>query len=267
LYVSYACPWAHRTLITRHLKGLTDLIDVTVVHWHLGDKGWRFSEPEPLYGKQYLSELYLKANPDYSARFTVPILWDKKTETIVNNESSEIIRFLNTEFNDLIEPKYKEVDIYQEKYRKQIDEINEWVYDGINNGVYKTGFATTQEAYDEAVYKLFECLDRVEKLLKESGGDYLLGKDFTEADLRLYPTIVRFDPVYVQHFKCNIDMIRTGYPLIHKWLRNLYWNNPAFKDTTNFEHIKFHYTKSHLKYNPYGITAAGPVPNIMPLDK
>lgn len=267
LYVSLACPWAHRTLITRKLKGLEDFIDITVVDWFLGDKGWRFSEPEPLYGCNYLSEIYKKANPEYNARFTVPVLWDKKAKTIVNNESSEIIRMLNTAFNDQLDEEHRKVDIYPAKHRAEIDEINEWVYDNINNGVYKTGFATTQEAYDDNVYKVFEALDKVEKQLKTSGGPFLLGADFTEADLRLYPTIVRFDPVYVQHFKCNIAMIRDGYPEIHKWLRNLYWNNDAFKSTTNFDHIKFHYTKSHIKYNPFGITAAGPLPNILPLDR
>lgn len=267
LYVSWACPWAHRTLITRKLKGLDKFIDITIVGWFLGDKGWAFDEPEPLYGFDHLSQLYKKANPDYDARYTVPVLWDKKTETIVNNESSEIIRMFNTAFNEQLDEEHRSIDIYPTKHQAEIDSINEWVYDGINNGVYKTGFATTQEAYDSHVYKVFEALDKAESLLKNSGGPFLLGADFTEADLRLYPTIVRFDPVYVQHFKCNLAMIRDGYPELHKWLRNLYWNNEAFKSTTNFEHIKFHYTKSHLKYNPFGITPAGPLPNILPLDR
>ncbi|VVT50332.1 uncharacterized protein SAPINGB_P002710 [Magnusiomyces paraingens] len=275
LYVSYACPWAHRTLITRKLKGLEDFIDVSVVDWFLGPDGWRFTTPDKvpgatidsLYGSKFLRDLYFRANPDYSARFTVPILWDKKTETIVNNESSEIIRMLYTEFDDLIAPEFRGVNPYPEKHAAAIDELNEWIYNDINNGVYKSGFATTQEAYDENVHKLFKALDRVESILEKSSGPYLLGEDFTEADLRLYPTIVRFDPVYVQHFKCNIGMIRHDYPAINKWLVHLYWDIPAFKDTTDFDHIKFHYTKSHLKYNPFGITPAGPLPNILPKDK
>lgn len=272
LYVSYACPWAHRTLITRELKGLTDLISISVVDWFLGANGWRFTTPDKvpgatkddLYDSKFLKDIYFKSEPNYEGRFTVPVLWDKKTEKIVNNESSEIIRMFYTEFDDLIDEKYKGINFWKEPYKQKIDELNEWIYDDINNGVYKSGFATNQEVYDKHVTTLFSSLDKVEKILEESEGDYLLGKEFTEADLRLYPTIIRFDPVYVQHFKCNIGMIRYNYPNIHKWLQLLYWDNPAFKDTTNFEHIKYHYTKSHLKYNPYGITPLGPVPNILP---
>lgn len=272
LYVSYACPWAHRTLLTRHLKGLVGIITVSVVDWYMGANGWRFTTPEKvpgatpdhLYGSQYLKEIYQKAQPDYSGRITVPVLWDKKSETIVNNESSEIIRILYTQFDDLIDDKYKGINFYKPENAKKIDELNEWIYNDINNGVYKSGFATTQEAYEENVTTLFKSLDRVENILAKSDGPYLLGKEFTEADLRLYPTIVRFDPVYVQHFKCNIGMIRYNYPHIHKWLQHLYWDIPGFKETTHFDHIKFHYTKSHLKYNPYGITALGPLPHILP---
>lgn len=261
-------------LITRQLKGLEEFFPVTVVDWFLGDNGWTFpaddksvpgAQPDPLYHSKRVMDLYLKANPDYEARATVPIVWDKKKETIVSNESAEIIRFLNTAFNDQIAPEFSKIDIYPETLQKDIDELNEWVYNDINNGVYKSGFATTQEAYDSNVYKLFDSLDRVEKILEESEGEFLFGKNLTEADIRLYTTIVRFDVVYQQHFKCNIRDIRSGYPAIHKWLRNLYWKNPAFKDTTNFEHIKKHYTKSHVKYNPFGITPAGPLPNILPL--
>jgi putative glutathione S-transferase len=209
--------------------------------------------------------VYELAEPEYTGRWTVPVFWDKKNQTIVSNESAEIIRFMGTEFDDLVEDKYKQIELYPKRLQSSIDDLNGWMYDLINNGVYKCGFATTQDAYDENVYKLFDALDRVEKILDDSNGPFLLGKDLTEADIRLYTTIVRFDPVYVQHFKCNIRDIRHGYPAIHKWLRNLYWNNPAFKDTTNFDHIKFHYTKSHLTINPFSITPAGPIPNIMPL--
>ena len=280
LYVSYACPWAHRTLITRTLKGLTGIIGVTVVHWHMDNNGWRFATeeegkteaigagPEPFYGFKRLKELYFKANPDYAGRFTVPVLWDKKLETIVNNESSEIIRILNTEFNSIIDEEYTSVDIYPEDLRAKINELNDWIYPTINNGVYKAGFATKQEPYEREVKAVFESLDKIEKILEErhaTGEEFLLGNDITEADIRLYPTLVRFDPVYHQHFKCNIRMLRHDYPHIHRYLRTLYWKNDAFKDTTNFEHIKFHYTKSHPQINPYGITPLGPLPNILPL--
>lgn len=280
LYVSYACPWAHRTLITRIIKGLTGIIGVTVVHWHMDNNGWRFateeegktdakdSLPEPFYGFQRLKELYYKANPNYEGRFTVPVLWDKKLETIVNNESSEIIRMLNTEFNDIIPEKYAKIDIYPEAFRSEIEEFNDWIYPTINNGVYKAGFATKQEPYETEVTNLFKSLDRLEDILKDKHDkceEYLVNNQLTEVDIRLFTTLVRFDPVYHQHFKCNIKMIRHDYPHIHRYLRNLYWKDEAFGSTTNFEHIKFHYTKSHPQINPHGITPVGPLPNIMPL--
>lgn len=281
LYVSYACPWAHRTLIMRSLKGLVGIISVSVVHWHMDSKGWRFATEEeqskeengattePLYGFKRLSELYFKAEPNYDGRFTVPVLWDKKLNQIVNNESSEIIRIFNKEFNDLLPKEFAELDFYPSKLQKEIDQLNDWIYPNINNGVYKTGFATKQEPYERECKNLFEHLDKVEAILKTQIKDKkesnLLSNSLTEADIRLFTTIIRFDPVYVQHFKCNIKMIRFHYPYIHEWVRNLYWNNDAFKLTTNFEHIKFHYTKSHPAINPYGITPLGPVPNILPL--
>ena len=280
LYVSYACPWAHRTLIARLTKGLAGIIGVTVVHWHMDNNGWRFgteeesktesrdSTPEPLYGFHRLKELYYKANPEYQGRFTVPVLWDKKLETIVNNESSEILRIFNTEFNALVPEEQAAIDLYPEPLRAQIDELNEWIYPNINNGVYKTGFATKQEPYEKEVTNLFNYLDKLEELLKarhDKCEEYLLGTLLTEADIRLFTTLVRFDPVYHQHFKCNIRMIRHDYPHIHRYLRNLYWKDDAFKSTTHFDHIKFHYTKSHPQINPHGITPFGPLPNIMPL--
>ncbi|KAM3123749.1 hypothetical protein ACQ2H7_002974 [Candidozyma auris] len=288
LYVSLACPWAHRVLITRLFKGLTQALPVTIVHWHMDENGWRFptkeelatvkngdislGTAEPLYGFERLKQLYYKANPDYDGRFTVPVLWDKQKETIVNNESSEIIRMLNTEFNDLLPADYAEVDLYPEELRSKIDEINELVYDNINNGVYKTGFATSQDVYEKEVKNVFAHLDKVEEILKSNQEQdpkhrFLIGTTLTEADVRLYTTIVRFDPVYVQHFKCNIGMIRHDYPYINEWLKLLYWKIPAFKDSTDFSHIKKHYTKSHKGINPHGITPVGPIPDARTLNK
>lgn len=276
LYVSYACPWAHRTLIVRKLKGLEDIVSFTAVHWHMGDKGWRFATPdEHIAGESvtpdpvhqnftHLRDIYFEQNPDYTGRFTVPTLYDKRTNRIVNNESSEIIRMFYHEFDNLLEEPYKSVDLLPKKLEKDIDELNEWVYSDINNGVYKSGFATTQEAYEKAVHQLFKSLDRIENALVTSSTPYLLSSPtITEADVRLYTTIARFDPVYVQHFKCNIRDIRSGYPALHKWLRHLYWDIPAFKETTQWEHIKKHYTKSHGQINPFGITPVGPLPDIL----
>ena len=263
LYISYACPWAHRTLIVRKLKGLEDIITFSSVHWEMLEKGWRFPRkdenvpgenvtPDPLHeGFTHLRQIYFEQNPDYEGRFTVPTLYDKKAKRIVNNESAEIIRMLYTAFDDLIADEYKKVDLLPKDLESKIDEVNEWTYNDINNGVYKSGFASTQEAYEKAVTQLFKSLDRVEEHLSSSPGPYYWGDKITETDVRLYTTIIRFDPVYVQHFKCNIRDIRSGYPALHKWVRKLYWDVPAFKDTTQFEHIKKHYTKSHKQINPF----------------
>ncbi|KAL2754525.1 hypothetical protein ACRALDRAFT_1070285 [Sodiomyces alcalophilus JCM 7366] len=284
LYISYACPWACRTLAVRKLKGLEDVISFSAVHWHLGEKGWRFATPDdppedipgenvipdPVEGHEsftHLRQIYFESNPQYEGRFTVPVLYDKQTKTIVSNESSEILRMLGTEFDDLIEPRFREWNPYPHNLRSQIDEANDWIYDLINNGVYKSGFATTQAAYDRNVVALFEALDRAEAHLASSDGPYWFGKELTEVDIRLFVTIIRFDPVYVQHFKCNLRDIRSGYPRLHTWMRNLYWNHPAFKETTQFEHIKWHYTRSHLQINPLAITPYGPNPDVLPLDK
>jgi len=276
LYVSYACPWAHRTLIVRNLKGLQDIIPFTSVHWHMGEKGWRFATanedvagesvtPDPNHPNfTHLREIYYEQNPDYTGRFTVPVLYDKKAGRIVNNESSEIIRMLYYAFDDLLDDSHKALDLYPEHLRTAIDEQNDWVYNDINNGVYKSGFATTQAAYEKAVTTLFASLTRIESHLAASTTPYLHSSPHvTEADVRLYTTIARFDPVYVQHFKCNIADIRSGFPALHKWVRNLYWGNEAFGKTTQWEHIKKHYTKSHGQINPFGITPVGPVPDIL----
>ncbi|TQS32290.1 hypothetical protein Golomagni_07401, partial [Golovinomyces magnicellulatus] len=185
-----------------------------------------------------------------------------------SNESSEIVRMLGSEFDDLIGEEYKKIVVYPEALQKEIEETHSWVYDLINNGVYKSGFATTSEAYERNVIALFEALDRAEKhLAGQKDGPYWFGKQLTEVDIRLYVTIVRFDPVYVQHFKCNIRDIRSGYPALNNWMRNLYWKHPAFGETTQFEHIKWHYTRSHTQINPPSITPVGPLPNILPLDE
>lgn len=271
LYVSLACPWATRTLIVRKLKGLEDIISVTVVSPRMGAQGWPFAnvdpfpgaDVDPLYKSEHIKDLYFKADPNYGGRFTVPVLWDKKNHTIVNNESSEIIRVFNTAFNDVIPAEKARLDLYPKDLRAQIDDVNEWIYPSINNGVYRAGFATTQVAYEKAVIELFEALDKVENIL--AGKEYLVGDKLTEADVRLYVTIIRFDPVYVGHFKCNLRSIRDGYPAIHTWLRKLYWNNDAFKSQTDFNHIKTHYYWSHPSINPTRVVPVGPIPDIKPL--
>ncbi len=256
LYVSLACPWAHRTLIFRKLKGLEEMIPVTVVHWHMGSQGWEFREEdgadaEPNYGFQRLYELYQKADPNYTGRVTVPVLWDEKEETIVSNESAEIIRMLNSAFDGI---GAKPGDYYPEVLREEIDAINAEVYSKVNNGVYKAGFATTQEAYEEAVTDLFEALDKLEERL--SGQRYLAGDRITEADWRLFTTLVRFDPVYVGHFKCNIRRL-VDYPNLWAYTRDLY-QQPGIAETVNLEHIKKHYYVSHKSINPTGVVPKGP---------
>jgi len=249
LYVSFACPWAHRTLIVRALKDLEDIISVSVVEYLLGKDGWAFSEslPDHANGKKFLKEVYFKAEERYSARFTVPVLWDKKLNTIVNNESSEIIRFLNEEFDEWGK---KGVTFYPSELRNEIDEINAWIYDDINNGVYKAGFATKQEPYEVAYKKLFAALGRVEEILSKK--QFLLGEVLTESDIRLFTTIVRFDPVYHTHFKCSGGTITHDYPNILRWLRQIY-QIPKVAETVNMEHIKKHYFMSHLQINPFQI--------------
>ena len=256
LYVCRACPWAHRTLIFRKLKKLDDLITVSTVSPLMGDVGWTFNEDEgssgdPVNGARTLGEIYLKADPKYSGRVTVPVLWDKKTRTIVNNESSEIIRMFNAAFNGLTRDR---TDYYPEKLRPEIDRINDLVYANINNGVYRAGFATTQEAYEEAFDKLFDALDTVEAIL--AGHRYLAGNALTEADWRLFTTLVRFDAVYVGHFKCNRKRI-ADYPNLSNYLRELY-QVPGVAGTVDMHHIKTHYYASHRHINPTGIVPKGP---------
>lgn len=256
LYVSYACPWAHRTLIFRKLKGLEDLISVSVVDPLMLENGWEFHDRDGatvdhLFGSRALWEIYVKADPAYSGRVTVPVLWDKQTGTIVSNESSEIIRMFNSAFDGLTG---NTLDFYPEELRGEIDEVNKRVYDTLNNGVYKSGFATTQAAYESAVYPLFETLDWLEERLARQR--YLFGNSQTEADWRLFTTLVRFDAVYVGHFKCNIRRIE-DYPNLSAYLRDLY-QTPYVAETVNMRHIKDHYYRSHKTINPTGVVPAGP---------
>jgi putative glutathione S-transferase len=256
LYVSLACPWAHRALIFRVLKGLEAMIDVSVVHWLMLDQGWTFAEgpgvvPDPIGGARHLHEVYTRADPRYSGRVTVPVLWDKKRETIVNNESSEIIRMFNSAFDEI---GAKPGDYYPPALRGEIDALNERIYATVNNGVYKAGFATTQEAYEEAVGPLFETLDVLEERLATKA--FLTGDATTEADWRLFTTLIRFDAVYVGHFKCNIRRI-ADYPRLSAYLRRLLAVE-GVADTIDFGHIKRHYYESHRTINPTGIVPVGP---------
>ena len=257
LYVSLACPWAHRTLIFRKLKGLEDLIDVSIVDAKMPDEhGWMFTgtngaTKDKLHGADYMWQVYVRAAPDISGRATIPVLWDKKTDTIVSNESAEIIRMFNSAFNKLTG---NTDDYYPEELRDQIDEINGRVYNDVNNGVYKAGFATSQEAYNEAVTALFTSLDWLEDIL--SRNRYLTGDRITEADWRLFTTLVRFDAVYVGHFKCNRARI-ADFPHLSRFLKELYdW--PGVAETVNLEHIRTHYYWSHTSINPHRIVPIGP---------
>ncbi len=256
LYVSFACPWAHRTLIFRKLKGLEDMISVSVVHPFMGEDGWTFEAgegvvPDDVNGKRFLREIYVAADETYTGRVSVPVLWDKQTSTIVNNESSEIIRMLNSAFDGI---GASAGDYYPDGLRGEIDAINDRVYDTVNNGVYKCGFAASQSAYDEAVSALFETLDWLEETLSRSR--YLTGDAPSEADWRLFPTLVRFDPVYVVHFKCNRKRI-IDYPNLWAYTRDLY-QVPGVAGTVNLQHIKQHYFTSHTSINPQGLVPAGP---------
>lgn len=256
LYVSLACPWAHRTLIFRALKGLGDIISVDVVHPHMGTAGWHFGEfegrfAENLYGQSHLHELYRMADPEYSGIVTVPVLWDKQRGTIVNNESSEIIRMFNSAFGAFTD---NNTDFYPEALQADIDAVNTLVYENINNGVYRAGFATSQEAYEKAYASLFSALDSLEQRLDKQR--YLVGDRITEADWRLLTTLLRFDLVYYSHFKCNRRRIE-DYPNLSNYMRELY-QVPGIADTTDFTHIKQHYYWSHDNINPTRIVPQGP---------
>jgi putative glutathione S-transferase len=257
LYVSLACPWAHRTLLLRAFKGLEEMISVSVVNWLMLEKGWTFADapgvvPDPIHHARFLHEVYTAADPSYTGRSTVPILWDRQRGTIVNNESSEIIRMLNSAFDGI---GATPGDYYPQALRAEIDAVNARVYDTLNNGVYKAGFATTQAAYEEAVFPLFDTLDWLEERLSKRR--WLVGTDMTEADIRLFTTLIRFDAVYVGHFKTNLRRI-ADYPHLSAYLRDIY-QTPGVAPTVNFEHIRKHYYQSHRTINPHGVVPAGPV--------
>ncbi len=253
LIVSYACPWAHRTMILRKLKGLEDKISLNAVEPLMLENGWTFAEPDPVTGAETAWQVYVKADPVYTGRATVPILWDTKTKTIVSNESAEILRMFNSAFNDL-EGVNAALDVTPSAQLAEIDAVNARVYDTVNNGVYKAGFATAQDAYEEAVTKLFETLEWLEERLDRQR--YLIGDAITEADWRLFTTLLRFDPVYVGHFKCNIRRI-ADYPNLFNYLKELY-QHPGIAETCDFETIKAHYYGSHDTINPTGIIPVGP---------
>ena len=257
LYVSYACPWAHRVLILRALKGLEELLPVSVVHWRMQEHGWTFEDgpgvtPDPVMGADYLHQLYARARPGMNGRVTVPMLWDHSTGAIINNESSELIRMLGTAFDQL---GARPGNYYPGPLRGQIDAVNERVYANVNNGVYRAGFATTQAAYEEAVRPLFETLDWLEAQLADT--DWLVGGQLTEADIRLFTTLVRFDAVYHGHFKCNLRRI-ADYPALHAFTARM-MAVPGVAGTLHMDHIKRHYYESHRNINPTGIVPLGPL--------
>ena len=260
LYISHACPWAHRTAIFRRLKGLENIVSLSVVHWYMADNGWTF-EPDidviadPVYNATFLHQIYTAALPEYSGRVTVPVLWDKKRQTIVSNESSEIIRMFNSAFDHL---GATEVDFYPSDQRQEIEAINQRIYRDVNNGVYKCGFATTQDAYEDAFHALFETLDWLEERLQH--WRYVMGARVSEADWRLFTTLVRFDAVYFGHFKCNLRRI-ADYPNLSGYLRDLY-QVPGVAETVKMDHITRHYYQSHKTINPTGIVPLGPELNL-----
>lgn len=262
LYVSLACPWAHRTLIVRALKGLQDQISFDVVHPLMLEHGWTFDSDFPaatgdrVNQKQFMHQIYTLCESDYTGRVTVPVLWDKQNQTIVSNESSEIIRMLNTGFNEI---GATDLDLCPQSLQSEIDHWNQFIYEPVNNGVYKAGFATTQAAYDEAVVNLFEHLDRLEERL--TSRRYLVGEQLTDTDIRLFTTLIRFDPVYVQHFKCDRRRI-AEYPALANYLRDIY-QLPGVAETCDLDHIRHHYYRSHPTINPHGIISYGPEFDLM----
>ncbi|KAK0610661.1 glutathione S-transferase Gst3, variant [Bombardia bombarda] len=289
LYIGLHCgPFAHRVNLVRHLKGLEMILPVTVVTPYANEEEyggsarkcqWQFpctpddhgsddenlavaANSDPLFGSRYLHELYFKADPSYRGRYSVPVLWDMQASTIVNNESAELVRDLQTAFNSLLPEPLNTFTLCPPHLENEIDWISEWMQRDLHTGVYRAGLAKTQELYDAAVPKVFAALNVLEKVIYANGGPYILGDTITELDVSAYATLIRFDVVYVQHFKCNLGMIRHDYPQIQNWLSNLYYNVRGFKETTDFKSIKENYTKMNADINPSGITPMGPYPDV-----
>jgi putative glutathione S-transferase len=273
LYVGLFCPFAHRVLITRHLKGLDKFLPLSVVKpYPKEDGGWRFPSSadeypgatvDHLFNSKFLHEVYFRSAKDYSGKYSVPLLWDTQSNVAVNNESEDVMRFLNHGFDELLDDNaLKSIDLYPSDLRSQIDEINAWLVPELNTGVYKAGFAQDQASYDSAVVAVFKALDKLSDTLAAHGKPYILGDRMTELDIKAYATLVRFDAIYVQHFKCNLRMIRQ-YPTLNRYLKNLHWKE-GWKVTTDFKHIKENYSKSHSDVNPKAITPMGPDPNVEP---
>lgn len=277
LYVGWFCPFANRVLLARELKGLRELLPISVVRpFPKGEEGWRFpkddneypgSTIDHLFGATYLHEVYFRSPPayhEYKGKYSVPVLWDKKTNQIVNNESEDIMRQLNHAFDEYLpEGSFqREFGLRPEDLVAQIDEINEWLVPNFNTGVYKAGFAQTQEDYEKGCQVTFESLDKIEAILKSHGSPFLLGDRLSEVDIKVFATLARFDTAYVTHFKVNIGTVRHNYPITHRYLKNLYWNVKGFKEVTNFKHIKENYFKSHVDINPKSFVPLGPLPDI-----
>ncbi|MCJ1475437.1 hypothetical protein MMC13_004099 [Lambiella insularis] len=277
LYTGLFCPFASRVLITRQLKNLQDFLPISIVRPYPKEGGgWRFPQTDAeypgstvdhLFHSGFLHDVYFKSPPHYRAyegKYSVPVLWDKQTNQIVNNESIDLMRCLNHAFDDLLpeDSKYRALDFYPEALRPEIDAVNAWLRPELCEGVYKAGFAPDQESYSKACKVVFAALDRLEALLEAHGGPYILDARMTELDIQAYTTLIRFDTIYVQHFKLNCATIRHNYPSIHRYLKNLYWNEEGFRETTDFTHIKENYSKSHPDINPKAITPLGPLPDI-----
>ncbi|WPH05094.1 hypothetical protein R9X50_00799500 [Acrodontium crateriforme] len=283
LYIGLFCPFAHRANVLVVLKQLQKYagIETSIVKpYPKGDDngwpGWQFNlksdegtdlwyegaTDDKLFDSKFMHEVYFKADKDFKGRYSVPVLWDKKLGTIVNNDSLELLRDLQTGFNSLLPPELQEITLYPEDLRNDIDRIGNWMQRDLNTGVYKVGFNQSQEGYEKNLPAVFAALNKLEKITHTNKGPYILGKHMTELDVRAYATLIRFDTVYVQHFKCNLGMLRYSYPVLNNWLKNMYWNHSEFKDTTDFRHIKENYTKSHPKVNPLAITPVGPWPSI-----